>query len=274
MHELHRSVDTLIIGGGTTGAALAGLLAERSDESILVLEAGPDFGPFEARRLAGGRARCDVARRVAPARLRQRRRLPRAARRVPARRHDRRLLQSQRLRRDLGQPPRLRRLRGSRDGGLVACRTWSLCLLSRERAYARAHPGGGRAGAVPSCCAGVADGTRRPTRPRPQRPRCRHRRRPLARQHRRRRALECRAGLSRPGTGASVAADRRRCPGRAARGAERARARRRRASRGRARRRGGARDRVCRRLRLPRAPAALGHRACGRPAGARHPRGR
>ena len=36
-----------IIGGGTTGAALAGLLAERSDESILVLEAGPDFGSFE-----------------------------------------------------------------------------------------------------------------------------------------------------------------------------------------------------------------------------------
>ncbi|MDX6629019.1 MAG: choline dehydrogenase [Gaiellales bacterium] len=46
MDELPHGVDTLIIGGGTTGAALAGLLAERSEESILVLEAGPDFGPY------------------------------------------------------------------------------------------------------------------------------------------------------------------------------------------------------------------------------------
>ena len=40
------AVDTLILGGGTTGAALAGLLAERSEETILVCEAGPDFGPL------------------------------------------------------------------------------------------------------------------------------------------------------------------------------------------------------------------------------------
>jgi choline dehydrogenase len=46
---LPRQVDTLILGGGTTGCVIAGLLAERSDESILVLEAGPDPGP-----LAGG----------------------------------------------------------------------------------------------------------------------------------------------------------------------------------------------------------------------------
>jgi choline dehydrogenase len=45
MADLPYSAETLIVGGGTTGAALAGLLAERSDESILVLEAGPDFGP-------------------------------------------------------------------------------------------------------------------------------------------------------------------------------------------------------------------------------------
>ncbi len=36
----------MIVGGGTTGSALAGLLAERSGESLLVLEAGPDFGPY------------------------------------------------------------------------------------------------------------------------------------------------------------------------------------------------------------------------------------
>ena len=55
MTDLPGRVDTLIIGGGTTGSALAGLLAERSDESILVLEGGPDFGP-----LGGGGWPADV----------------------------------------------------------------------------------------------------------------------------------------------------------------------------------------------------------------------
>jgi choline dehydrogenase len=49
MRALPPSADTVIVGAGTTGAALAGLLAERSDEHIVVLEAGPDFGA-----LAGG----------------------------------------------------------------------------------------------------------------------------------------------------------------------------------------------------------------------------
>ena len=35
-----------MIGGGTAGAAVAGLLAERGDQSVLLLEAGPDYGPF------------------------------------------------------------------------------------------------------------------------------------------------------------------------------------------------------------------------------------
>ncbi|MFZ5789517.1 MAG: GMC family oxidoreductase [Pseudomonadota bacterium] len=39
-------VDTLILGGGTAGCALAGLIAERSNETILLLEAGPDYGPL------------------------------------------------------------------------------------------------------------------------------------------------------------------------------------------------------------------------------------
>ncbi len=56
---LPRLVDTLILGGGTTGCTIAGLLAERSDESILVLEAGPDPGPrvsgrWPANLLYGG----------------------------------------------------------------------------------------------------------------------------------------------------------------------------------------------------------------------------
>ena len=50
MNDLPTRAGTLIIGGGTTGSALAGLLAERSDESVVLLEAGPDFGP----RTGGG----------------------------------------------------------------------------------------------------------------------------------------------------------------------------------------------------------------------------
>lgn len=40
--------NTLIIGGGTSGAALAGLLAEKSERTILLLEAGPDYGALDA----------------------------------------------------------------------------------------------------------------------------------------------------------------------------------------------------------------------------------
>ncbi|MGH6939087.1 GMC family oxidoreductase [Hypericibacter sp.] len=43
-------VDTLILGGGTAGCALAGLIAERSSDSILLLEAGPDYGPLRDGR--------------------------------------------------------------------------------------------------------------------------------------------------------------------------------------------------------------------------------
>lgn len=42
-----RKCDTVILGGGTAGAVVAGLLAEQSSESILLLEAGPDYGAFE-----------------------------------------------------------------------------------------------------------------------------------------------------------------------------------------------------------------------------------
>src|SRR3954467_15219484 len=40
--------DTVVIGGGTAGAAVAGTLAGQSDQSVLLLEAGPDYGSFES----------------------------------------------------------------------------------------------------------------------------------------------------------------------------------------------------------------------------------
>jgi choline dehydrogenase-like flavoprotein len=45
-----RFADTVVVGGGTAGAAVAGLLAAGSDGSVLLLEAGPDFGPLAADR--------------------------------------------------------------------------------------------------------------------------------------------------------------------------------------------------------------------------------
>ncbi|MBV9356487.1 MAG: GMC family oxidoreductase N-terminal domain-containing protein [Chloroflexi bacterium] len=38
--------DTVVVGGGTAGATLAGRLAEGTDHSVLLLEAGPDYGPY------------------------------------------------------------------------------------------------------------------------------------------------------------------------------------------------------------------------------------
>lgn len=42
--------DTLVIGGGTGGAVCAGLLAEHGTGSVLLLEAGPDYGPIQDGR--------------------------------------------------------------------------------------------------------------------------------------------------------------------------------------------------------------------------------
>ena len=46
--NIPREADTVIIGGGTAGAVVAGLLAETSDELVLVLEAGPDYGGVDS----------------------------------------------------------------------------------------------------------------------------------------------------------------------------------------------------------------------------------
>ena len=59
--KLPSYADTVVVGGGTSGAAVAGLLAEYGNGSVLVLEAGPDYGPDPAAWPA------DVARALWPA---------------------------------------------------------------------------------------------------------------------------------------------------------------------------------------------------------------
>ena len=42
------TIDLLVVGGGSAGAALAGIVARDSDLNVLLLEAGPDYGPYDA----------------------------------------------------------------------------------------------------------------------------------------------------------------------------------------------------------------------------------
>src|SRR5512145_1728997 len=42
--------DTVIIGGGTAGAAVAARLAQDESQSVLLLESGPDYGAFTEKR--------------------------------------------------------------------------------------------------------------------------------------------------------------------------------------------------------------------------------
>src|SRR5215217_2615991 len=56
--------DTVVIGGGTAGAAVAARLAQNTSQSVMLLESGPDYGAFaaghwpppllDARSLPGG----------------------------------------------------------------------------------------------------------------------------------------------------------------------------------------------------------------------------
>lgn len=45
MH-LPKTIDILVCGGGTSGAALAGIIARDTDANVVLLEAGPDYGPL------------------------------------------------------------------------------------------------------------------------------------------------------------------------------------------------------------------------------------
>ena len=145
-----RHADTVVVGGGTSGPAVAGLLAE---------------GSSRARARARGRARLRRARLGALARRPARRARPadhprlglRLGRPVPGPRdrlragaRDRRLLGAQRLRGAVGQPGRLRRLGGERLHGLDDRR--AAAPVPRGVSTARGAPGRGcGARAVPPC---------------------------------------------------------------------------------------------------------------------------
>ena len=103
-----RGADTVVIGGGTAGAVVAGLLAAQSDQQVLVLEAGPDYGPFADGRWPRGSPRRAGA--WLPPRLgvRVRRDVPEPGGQLRAGQSHRGLFGAQRLRSDLGQPARLR----------------------------------------------------------------------------------------------------------------------------------------------------------------------
>lgn len=48
MTHLPREVDTIVIGAGTGGCAFTNILATHSNHHILVIEAGPDYGPADS----------------------------------------------------------------------------------------------------------------------------------------------------------------------------------------------------------------------------------
>lgn len=48
--RIPEAADVIVAGGGTAGAAVAGVIAERSEASVVLLEAGPDYGPADSGR--------------------------------------------------------------------------------------------------------------------------------------------------------------------------------------------------------------------------------
>lgn len=46
----HLHADTVVIGGGTAGAAVAARLVQGTSQTVMLIESGPDYGPFAEQR--------------------------------------------------------------------------------------------------------------------------------------------------------------------------------------------------------------------------------
>src|ERR1041384_5128429 len=46
----HLYADTVVIGGGTAGAAVAARLVQGTSQIVMLLESGPDYGAFAEKR--------------------------------------------------------------------------------------------------------------------------------------------------------------------------------------------------------------------------------
>ena len=42
--------DTLVVGAGTAGSIIAGRLASKENQHVVLLEAGPDFGSLDNKK--------------------------------------------------------------------------------------------------------------------------------------------------------------------------------------------------------------------------------
>ena len=193
-----RHADTVVVGGGTSGPAVAGLLAERTSQRVLVLEAGPDYGPRDSGRwpadLLDARAPPDHPRLG----LRLGETVPGPRDRLRAGARDRRLLGAQRLRGAVGQP-------ADYDGWAASgCTGWTTDELlplfhAASRRLARAPAEERELGPYHRAVLDAAQALGHPARARPERPRRGRRRRPVRRQHPGRRAHERRVRISRSG---------------------------------------------------------------------------
>ena len=178
--------DVVVVGGGSSGCVVAGRLAAETDASVVLVEAGPDYGARSSGRwpadlLDGGALVTSHDWGYGSGELPGTR-----ADHVPTGTRDRRLLVPQRLRRRRRLPGRLRRLGGGDRRRPLGGRLRSV-PRSHERSPASpcAPTREDEVGPFHRACLDAAAAARPAAGGRSRRPRRRHRLRDRARQHRR-----------------------------------------------------------------------------------------